>query len=346
MFSFNRDHLGDVYVKHCEPIYLHEYLQKNAPNREPFHSHTFESIALGLTNKLMEKQQGETPVTLNSLLSACLLQETRKSIMMSELLEKSGTIYDYLLTKRWIKTHMTLRPKQVLVEKHIKGLGFATKKKGKDLEILLDPIESDWRCKLILAYYSMNLMPAFLLEGAICTLIKSAVSSGEYHLDKPVEIAPLMKVVRLYADLFKNETMQTYEVQSDIIMTRVGYWVDRKVLEVSPDNETIAIKDQARAVELFNFFSQLILPLIDTYLITLMTLEQLCGKNLVIKQKTLIKELHVGIKYMYKQGSIPMLHSCLKQTIKTALERYQSMGLLEITAYLTKKGNSTVFLRC
>ena len=48
-----------------------------------------------------------------------------------------------------------------------------------------------------------------------------------------------------------------------------------------------------------NFFSKLITPLIDTYLITLTAIEQLCGKNLVIKQKTLVNELHVGIKSLY-----------------------------------------------
>lgn len=40
-----------------------------------------------------------------------------------------------------------------------------------------------------------------------------------------------------------------------------------------------------------------------------------------------------------------MLHSCLSETIKTAIERFEQMGLLEMTAYATKKGNTTVFLR-
>ena len=81
-------------------------------------------------------------------------------------------------------------------------------------------------------------------------------------------------------------------------------------------------------------------------MITLTTIEQLCGKNLVIKKKTLVKELHVGIKYLYSQGCLPMLHSCLKETIMSAVSRYTQMGMIEETAYLTKKGNSTVFLRC
>ena len=54
----------------------------------------------------------------------------------------------------------------------------------------------------------------------------------------------------------------------------------------------------------------------------------------------------MGIKFLYSQGYIPMLHSCIKQTIETALSRFAELGLLETTSYLTKKGNQNVFLRC
>ena len=65
------------------------------------------------------------------------------------------------------------------------------------------------------------------------------------------------------------------------------------------------------------------MPMIDTYLITLTTIEQLSGKNLVIKLKTLVNELHVGIKRLYSKGSIPFLHSCLKETIETSINRFE-----------------------
>ena len=48
------------------------------------------------------------------------------------------------------------------------------KSENRDIRIFLDQKDKDWRCKLILAYYSMNLVPAFLLEGCIATLIKTA----------------------------------------------------------------------------------------------------------------------------------------------------------------------------
>ena len=48
---------------------------------------------------LMEKQNAETPVTLNALISAFLLQEEKDSIMMNTMLRKAGVIYDYLKVK-------------------------------------------------------------------------------------------------------------------------------------------------------------------------------------------------------------------------------------------------------
>jgi len=126
----------------------------------------------------------------------------------------------------------------------------------------------------------------------------------------------------------------------------VHYFKERGILEVSADLKTVTLIETVKSATLLDFFSKLILPFMDTYLITLATIEQICGKNLVIKQKTIITELHVGIKSCYSQGLIPMLHSCIKETILTALSRFSELGLLETTSYLTKKGNSTVFLRC
>ena len=110
-------------------------------------------------------------MTLNALLSAWLLQAEEPSIKMSDLLQKAGMIYDYLQEKPWVKTYMTVRPMKSLCKKNIEGLGFKTKPLKKDTEICLKKIEEDWRCKLILAYYSTSLMPAFLLEGCLATII-------------------------------------------------------------------------------------------------------------------------------------------------------------------------------
>ena len=84
---------------------------------------------------LMRKQSEETPVTLNALISAFLLQEENESIMLSTMLSKASVIYDYLKAKVWLKTYMTVRPMSILSLKHLRGLGFEVKKVKKDFRI-------------------------------------------------------------------------------------------------------------------------------------------------------------------------------------------------------------------
>jgi len=73
----------------------------------------------------------------------------------------------------------------------------------KDAQILLNIKEEDVRVKLILAHYSMQLMPAFLLEGCLCIYLKSAVVNENYTDGMPVAIRPCLEIMKLYADLFK-----------------------------------------------------------------------------------------------------------------------------------------------
>ena len=97
-------------------------------------------------------------------------------------------------------------------------MGFKMVKQKKDMQILLDPKDQDWRLKLILAYYSMSLTPAFLLEGCISTLIKARISAGSYEVGNSVtEVAPMFKILRTYAHLFRNESMIDLE-ESDVAM--------------------------------------------------------------------------------------------------------------------------------
>ena len=105
-----------------DPINLEQWI-KTQVNNKPLCQSNIENAALQLTTKLMEMQQMETPVTLNSLLSSQLLQTSEPSIQMSSLLERSSMIYDYIKTKR-IKTYMTYKPMKSISEKHVRGLGF------------------------------------------------------------------------------------------------------------------------------------------------------------------------------------------------------------------------------
>lgn len=43
---------------------------------------------------------------------------------MSDLLTKAELIYDYMVEKPFIKTHMTYKPMKAICERHVLGLGF------------------------------------------------------------------------------------------------------------------------------------------------------------------------------------------------------------------------------
>jgi len=92
-------------------------------------------------------------------------------------------------------------------------------------------------------------------------------------------------------------------------MESVDFFVKKGLLKLQGDSVFVVNKEET--LSLIEFFSNLIQPLIDTYLITLTAISEMCGKNLVIKTKKLTKELHTSIKVLYEQKVIPHLNSCL-----------------------------------
>ena len=74
IWRLSKDAIGDVIVKYLDPINIDDYLKVNGPASEQMLiPKNFESTALQLTTHLLKKQNIETPITLNSLISAWLL---------------------------------------------------------------------------------------------------------------------------------------------------------------------------------------------------------------------------------------------------------------------------------
>lgn len=105
-----------------------------------------------------------------------LLFENAKTVKMKDILEFCETIYYYIKQKKTQScTHMQSTPKQPLVEKHIKGLGFKLQdatKKGCVVDLTYK--EEDTRHLLCLAHYSLPLNADFLPEGCLANLIMAA----------------------------------------------------------------------------------------------------------------------------------------------------------------------------
>ena len=94
-----------------------------------------------MTEYLKKVQQKNTPITLNSIVSSCILQEeVNDEMLMSKLLQKAGMIYEYIKVKQSVVTYMQVLPSQVLVEKHVEALGYQMKNK-----------ESRKECKIMIS---------------------------------------------------------------------------------------------------------------------------------------------------------------------------------------------------
>jgi glycerol-3-phosphate O-acyltransferase len=99
-------------------------------------------MSFRLTEHLYLCQQKASPVTLNSLIAAVLLNARKQSIEMADLLHVTNLLYQYVKKKQNSSTLMQVKPQQILVEKHIEGLNFRMKNKGKkNCVILLDQMK-------------------------------------------------------------------------------------------------------------------------------------------------------------------------------------------------------------
>ena len=103
---------------------MNDFMQDHCKNG--LSQENFDQVALELNNLLMERQERESPVTLNSLLSSWILQEKNPSMQMSTLVEKSRMTYNYMRQKPWFTTHMGVEPMNPICELTVKGLGFKT----------------------------------------------------------------------------------------------------------------------------------------------------------------------------------------------------------------------------
>jgi hypothetical protein len=78
------------------------------------------------------------------------------------------------------------------------------------------------------------------------------------------------------------------------------------------------------------FFSNTMSDILDTYLVVLLALDEICEGNLQLKEDRMVNELHLAIKLLVERGDIKSIQSCLKQTIRNAIQSFSHTGLSEI----------------
>ena len=99
---------------------------------------------------------------------------------------------------------MQVYPQQVLVEKHVEGLGFTLQDKGKKTcRFSLTVKNNDYRLMLALAHYSLRLSSVFVNEQCFAFVVDNYFRVKE--ITKPLTLQELYEKGMQLICLFRNE---------------------------------------------------------------------------------------------------------------------------------------------
>jgi len=141
---------------------LKEYFKEK--NLAPVNQGNLDAAALDLTSHLVLQQEYASPVVLNMIVAALLLQTTATKLMFKDIFEECKRVYDYLVRRGGVKMIMRIPPRAESVLDTIVKLGFTVteviekrKSRVKKFEINMDA-KRDQKILLGLSYYSNNLL--------------------------------------------------------------------------------------------------------------------------------------------------------------------------------------------
>ena len=119
----------------------------------------------------------------------------------------------------------------------------------------------------------------------------------------------LSESMRHRIDLLKDEKELTIEEFPEVKKTSIK--LNPKIIQKQPTIGQGNVAIRGATFSMINFFSELCDYIYDTYLIVLIALDNVISSNLVIKEKSLIENLHFAIIDMYNENLVPSLQSCL-----------------------------------
>merc|ERR1711957_23603 len=191
---------------------------------------------------------------------------------------------------------------------------------------------------LCLAHYSIPLNAVFLPEGCLANLIVAGARQG------PVSLNELFIKGEKMHELFKLEHFYDYSLDEQRLRDVMAFWEHKGILKIVNDGNAVEVVDSPQAAKFLEFFIQLTQATFDTYLVTLLAIDHMCGKPIVIPAKKLIKEIHASVKELYSRNMLPHLHTCLKDVLRTALRRFDMSGFITMRSFGNKKGNQSTFI--
>lgn len=117
----------------------------------------------------------------------------------------------------------------------------------------------------MLSFYSMPLSSIFIPEGFVALFYSFKKNNAQIDLEN------LYTMMVTFADLLKNEHLFDHGITREKTLDRLKFFVDKGLMKMSDDMKQISVTESAKS--LIEFFKSLVLPIIDTYLIVLLTIE-------------------------------------------------------------------------
>ena len=103
-------------------------------------------------------------------------------------------------------------------------------------------------------------------------------------------------------------------------------------------------KHDGKAFSLINYFNELATNILDTYLVVLIAADEIISSNMVVKENSLVEQIHYAIIDLHNENLLPSIQSCLQVTIKTALHRFGTLNMLNVQTYRAENGSRVTYI--
>jgi len=101
-------------------------------------------------------------------------------------------------------------------------------------------------------------------------------------------VAELFAKSEALHDIFKLEHFYDYPLNRESVQQRLCFFVEEKILNLSEDGTMVSVVKSQAAEKMIRFFGELTESFVDTYLITLLTIDVINGKPMFLSVRKLI----------------------------------------------------------
>jgi len=195
---------------------------------------------------------------------------------------------------------------------------------------------------MCLAHYSLSLSSFFVLEYSFAHVMH--MHFNVLNKTEPITREKLQETGEKLVNLFDKEHLFDYKFDLKTLDERLNFFKEVNMISYDRETGAIVLNKERENNGILEFWSCMAQVYVDSYLVVLMALEYISGRNIIVKKKHIVYNLRKAIKMLYADKIVTHVHSCIAELLHTALSKYSLMKLVEINSYGNKKGSTTPYL--